>query len=307
MDVTPGARASAHATGASVAVVTDSTACLPPDLVKRYGIGIAALNLVVDGRSYRDGIDITSQQFYQLLQRSQHPPTTAPSSPGLYLELFKQVSGGERPIICITVSPAFSSMHESARAAAELAREQLPRVRITVLDSGTAAMAQGFVVLEAARAAAAGCDLEGVLARAQAVKPRVRLFAMVDTLAYLARSGRVPRAAAWVSHLLQIKPIIQLLPGGGVSLAQRTRTKSRAIKRLLGLVEEAAGGQPIHAAVMHANVPEEAVRLQAQLAERLRCLELYLTEFTPAMGAHTGPGLLGVAFYPHFDADPRAG
>lgn len=282
----------------AVAVVTDSTACLPADLARRYGILVAPLNLVVDGKTYRDGIDLTSADFYRLLANAQHTPTTSPSTPGLYLDLFKRASQGGRPVVCITVSPAFSSMYDTASVAADLARKELPGVRVAVLDSGAAAMSQGFVVLEAARAAAEGCGPDAVIARAEALKPRVRLFAIVDTLRYLAKSGRVPRAAAWASQLLQIKPIIQLQPGGKVNLVQRTRTKTKAIERLLGLVRDAAAGHPIHAAVLHTNVPDQALALQARLAELVPCIELYLTEFTPVMGAHIGPGLLGIAFYP---------
>jgi DegV family protein with EDD domain len=158
-------------------------------------------------------------------------------------------------------------------------------------------MAQGFMVLEAARAAAAGADLEAAAARAEALKPRLGIIAMLDTLEYLARGGRVPRVAAWASSLLQVKPIVQF-SHEGVRLVARVRVRRRAQERLLALLEErAADARSLHLCVHHADAPEEALALADRARSALKPAELYVSAFTRVMTAHTGPGLLAFAYY----------
>ena len=282
---------------ARVAVVTDSTACLPSEEIERYGIEVVPVNLVHDGRVYRDGVDISPEEFYQLLEKAKKVPTTSPASPGDYLRVFQRLGEKADAILCITVVARLSAMYDSARAAMEAARETMPHTLIQVLDSGTAAMAQGFIVLAATRAAALGKDLQGVVAAAQRVKSRVDLVAVLDTLTYLARGGRVPNVAAWASSLLQVKPILSI-KDGEVRLAERARTKKKAVSRLLEIMKDRVAGQrPLRAAVFHAHAQEEALSLRDQVVQAFQPEELYVTQFTPVMGVHTGPGLVGLAFY----------
>jgi len=282
---------------ASVAVVTDSTSCLPQEEVERHGIEIVPVNLVYDGRVYRDGQDLTPEEFYRLLKEARKLPTTSPASPGDYLEVFRKAGEKARSVLCISVSARLSGMFDSARAAAELASEVLPRTAIRVLDSGTAAMAQGFVVLAAARAARAGKDLQEAMDAATRLMPRVELVAVLDTLHYLARGGRVPKVTAWSTSLLQIKPILAL-SGGEVGLLERVRTRKKAFSRLVEIMRERVGGKgPLHAAVFHANAPGEAIALREKIIREFQPQELYVTQFTPVMGVHTGPGVVGLAYY----------
>jgi len=282
-------------TVAKVALITDSTACLPRELVERFDITVVPVELVFGGRIYRDGVDDLAD-FYTLLKRSPQLPTTSPSSPGTYLAAYRQASQRAEAVLCITVSSSVSAMYDSARAARELAREALPQLPIEVMDSGTATMAQGFIVLAAARAVAEGKALPEVVAAAQRAAHRVSLVCFLDTLYYLARSGRVPKAAAWAASLLQLKPIIRMHQGN-IELLARTRTRNRATARLLDLVAQEVGGRPVHMAVMHTQSAEDAAELRRLAASRFHCRELYVTEFTPVMGSHTGPGLLGLAYY----------
>jgi DegV family protein with EDD domain len=157
-------------------------------------------------------------------------------------------------------------------------------------------MAQGFVVLEAARAAEAGAPIDGVLARAEEMTGRVTLLAMLDTLEFLARGGRVPRVAAWAAGWLQMKPIVRF-SASDIKLAARTRTRTRALENIVELAVQAAGGRPVHLAVHHANARADAEALNERLVERMDVEESYVTEFTQVMGVHTGPGLTGVAFW----------
>lgn len=280
----------------SLALITDSTVCLPQELIKGFSIDIVPVSLVLDGRVYRDGVDITSEEFYDLLKQANHLPTTSPSSPGGYLEAFRQASRWAKDILCITISRRVSAMFDSARAAAEMARGIMPQTRIEVVDSGTAGMAQGFLVLEAGRAAQAGKSLDEVMALIQLLKPRLNFLAMLDTLSYLAKGGRVPMAAAWATSLLQVKPILQIQQGE-ISLLEHPRTRRKGMERLVALMKARVGTTPVHAAVVHAACPDDAQELRARVSAGFSCRQLYVAEFTPVMGTHTGPGLLGLAFY----------
>lgn len=280
-----------------VAIVTDSSACLPRELIERYEIEVVPIVMAFEGRVYQDGTDAFQGEFYDLLRHANHPPTTSAPTPGVYLEAYRKLSQRAESVLCITVSPHFSAMFEAASVARDLAQQVLPHTQIAVVDSQSAAMAQGFVVLAAARCAETGADLEQAIVAANDVASRVALIAMVDTLEYLARSGRIPRLAAWVGSLLDLKPIFQLTRGE-VILVERSRTRHRAEERLISLVEEQVGrGNPVHVAVMHADAAEEAQKLYQRLVETFCCQEIYVTEFTPVMGAHTGPGLLAIAYY----------
>jgi DegV family protein with EDD domain len=280
----------------TVAIVTDSTACIPPDLVARYAIEVVPVNIIFDGRTFTDSLVADTAAFYDLLRRSSGRPTTAAPSPGRYMEAIARAARRADAVVCITVSKQFSAMYDSARQAIETLRAESPQLNVRLLDSGNAAMAQGFVALEAARTAAAGGSTDDVVARAEAIMPRVTLLALLDTLGYLARSGRVPRVAAWAAGVLQVKPIVRF-DASGIKLVARTRTRARAIDELARQIERSAGASPVHLAVHHANAPNDAAALVERLTPRLRLAETYVTEFTQVMGVHTGPGLLGLAFW----------
>jgi DegV family protein with EDD domain len=279
-----------------VAIITDSSACIPGELLRKYRIGLVPLNVIIGRKTYQDGVDITPTKFYALLRETEELPTTSHSSPGAHLEAYRRASRIAPGILCITISSSFSGQFSSAQVAKELAGESLPGVAIEVFDCGTAAAAQGMVVLAAARAAAAGQSLDEVLARAKSVAGRVHLIAMVDSLNYLVRGGHVPKAAAWASSLFKIKPLLTL-DDGDARLLANTRTTPRAMARMLKIMKQMViKGLPLRVAVMHADALKNAELLKEQIASRFDCSELFITEFTPVMGAHIGPGLIGVAF-----------
>ena len=278
-----------------VAIVTDSSACVPKEVIKQYGIHILPLILIFEDRSYRDGVDITSQEFYELLKKAKKVPTTSSPSPGEYLEAFLEVAKQASDILCITLPPHLSMAFDSATQAREMARESIPHVNITVFPSRSAALAEGFIAQAAARAAASGKDLSQVIQAAQDMMDRVNAIAMLDTLYYLAKGGRIPKAAAWAGSLFKIKPILDAT--GDVRLLERCRTRKRAMQRLLYIMRQRSGGRPICVNLMHANAPEEAERLKADRLSQFDCVEFYVTDFTPVIGTHTGPGSIGLSFY----------
>ncbi|MFC1931003.1 DegV family protein [Chloroflexota bacterium] len=280
-----------------VAIVTDTTACIPREQVEKYDIQIIPVQLIFEDRTYRDGIDISPTEFYTLLRQADKLPTTSSSSPDPYLEAYQQASLRAESILCLTEPAKFTAMFDSAQLAKKMVKETLPNVVIEVIDCTTAAAGQGLVALAAARAAASGKNLNEVIETARNVMSRVNLYATLDTLNYLAKSGRVPQAAALVNSLLKIKPIFSLNHADAHTVAL-PRTISSAIKRMLKIMQQnVVKGEPLHVAVMHADSLDKATALKNRIASQFNCTELFITEFTPVMGAHTGPGLLGIAFY----------
>lgn len=281
----------------SVAVVCESTCCLPAELIRRYDIGIVPIPFVFGSETFLDGVDITPAQFYDKLAASRTPPKTSPPSPGEYLHAWEESARGVQAVVLVTVDGKISTLQRSALLARDLAPEALPGVRIAIVDSHSAGMGQGFVALVAARAASAGQPLEQVVAAAERVRQRVKMIVTLDTLEYLSRASRIPQVAAFVGGLLAIKPVVQL-SGGDIRLLTRVRTRRRSIDELFERVRMAVpAGARLYAAVQHAQAAEEAARFEQRLREAFDCAELFTTEFTPVMGGYCGPGLLGVAFY----------
>lgn len=278
-------------------VVTDTTACIPQEKVAHYDIEIVPVQLIFEDKTYRDGIDINAAEFYARLRESSRPPTTSSSSPELYFEVFQKAARKAKNVLCVTEPSNFSAMYNSATVAKEKMSRTSPDVNIEVLDCTTAAAGQGLVVLAAAEAATTGRSLVEVKEKAEQVMERVNLFATLDTLHYLARSGRVPQAAAMVNSILQIKPIFTLNHASAHTVAL-PRTIKSAMNRILKLMQQnVVSGKALHATVMHADAIDNAIVLRNRIASQFNCTELFITEFTPVMGVHTGPGLLGVAFY----------
>jgi len=280
-----------------VAIVTDTTACIPREMAEKYGIELVPIVFIFGDESYRDGIDMSTSEFYTLLRQAKKLPTTSGSLPGPFLEAYGKASQKAASILCITLPAKFSGLYNSALLAVEMAKEALPNVTIEVLDCGTAAAAHGLVVLAAAKAAALGKSLAEVIEVTKSVMQRVNLLATLDTLHYLVKGGRVPKAAALASSLLQIKPIFTVEDGDAHPVTN-VRTMNGAIKRILKIMgKKIVEGQPLHVAVMHADALDRAKKLADEVSWRFNCTELFITEFTPVMGVHTGPGVIGVAFY----------
>lgn len=301
-------RVSAQTT-TQVAVVCESTACLPPDLVERYHIGIVPIPFVIGTRSYLDGVDITPSQFYAMLPSLASLPQTSPPTPGAYINTWQQTAGDGHAVVSVTVDSKVSTLQRSTLLAQELAAETLPGVDVRVVDSLSAGMGQGFVALAAARAAAAGKDLDAVVAAAERMSRQVQLLVTLDTLDYLAKTSRIPQVAALFGGILAIKPIVQI-SGGDIRPLTRVRTRQRSVQALVNMMRErvermSAPGARVHLAVQHARAAEEAAALEDQLRGEFDCAEIFTTEFTPVMGGYCGPGLLGIAFYLEADADAQ--
>jgi DegV family protein with EDD domain len=279
-----------------IAIVTDTMACLTKELVAQYRIRVMPINVFFDGKVYRDWIDISPAEAYRMLEKAPEVFATAPPSPGDFLQLYRELSGQAESILCIAVSSKLSTLYNVARVAKGLAEQEHVGARIEVLDSQTAAAGQGFVVLAAARAAAEDKSLAEVINAAERLRERVNVFVLLETTRHAYRTGRVPKVAARIGSVLNIKPIFTI-SGGRVHFAAVTRTRNKGVERLIEMMRKKAGTNPVHVAVMHGNVPEEAERLRERVSSQFDCAEIWLTEFTPIMGYATGAGVLALAFY----------
>jgi DegV family protein with EDD domain len=279
-----------------VAVVTDSIACLTKGLVDQYRIRVVPINVLFDGKVYRDWIDISPAEAYRMLEEAPELFTTSPPSPGELLDVYRELSGQAESILCIAVSSKLSTLYDVARLAKGLASQEHIGARIEVLDSQTAAAGQGFVVLAAARTAAEGKSLAEVINAAERVRERVNVFVLLETTRHAHRTGRIPKVAARIGSVLNIKPIFTI-SHGKVHFAAVTRTRNKGIERLLEMMRKKAGTNPVHVAVMHGSTPEEGERLKERVSSQFNCTEIWLTEFTPIMGYAAGPGVLALAFY----------
>ena len=275
-----------------IAVVTDSVACVPPDLEKKYDIHVVPFHVIWDGADYRDGVDLTPAEFYRLFGQNKSYPTTSQPSLADFVRTYAQLSETYEGIVSIHVPAELTGAVGLARTAAR----EAATVPVVVVDSRLATMAEGFVVLEAARTAAAGGTLNEVVATAESMIPRVHFYATLDDLKHLHRGGRIGEAATLLGSKLRINPILSL-EDGRVRVFSVVRTRRTAVDKMLEMMCEQVGERPLHASVFHGDALAEAERIAEEIQSRFHCVEFYITTFTPVMGAHTGPGVIGLAFY----------
>lgn len=275
-----------------VTVVTDSTAYIPAAAQQGLDIPVIPLWLIWGDQRYRDGVDIDAATFYARLPGSTVFPTTSQPSAGEFEDFFRGL--GARRIVGIFISSKLSGTVASALTAAEA----LPDLTIRVIDSLSTSMGQGFQVLAAARAAAAGQTIDEVVAAAESVRERLHVLFAVDTLEYLHRGGRIGGAKRFLGTALNIKPVLELSREGRIEAVAQIRTKRKAVAYLLDTIEERLGGKQLaEAAVLDVAVPDEGDALAAEVARRFGLENVWRTTVSPVIGAHVGPGTVGVCCY----------
>jgi fatty acid kinase fatty acid binding subunit len=277
---------------AKVALVTDSTANIPQEYVQRFNIQVAPQILVWGNETFRDGVDIQSDEFFQRLSTAKVMPTTSQASPQSFYDIYQQLLQQDYAILTVVLSEELSGTLVSARQA----RDHFPGAPIEIIDSRTTAMAMGYVVLLAARAAEDGATLDECRQLAEAACKNTGVIFTVDTLEFLHRGGRIGGAARLLGTALNLKPILEVT-GGRVEAVERIRTRKKSLNRVIELVEERiAGRQPVRMATLHANAPEAARQLLAEADQRLHAVESILAEVSPVVGNHAGPGTVGLTF-----------
>jgi len=280
-----------------VAIVTDSTNCLPPELLKEYDIRVVPVGMVMNGKVYRDLIDITPAEFWEKFMMLTEQPTTAAGNPGDFVEVFGDLAKATDNIVCILVSKALTATFESAYLARKLVKAEHPDVNIHIIDSRTSAGALGFIVLEAAKAARAGKPVGEVLKIVDDMTSRVIYLAALDTLKYLIKIGRAPKNAN-IGEMLNVKPIIGFVDDGGmIEVVGRVGGREKALSKMVDMVKKYVDiKNPLHVIVHYSNRPEEGEQLKQLVASRYKCAELLVSEFSPVMCSATGP-MAGIGFY----------
>ena len=277
-----------------IAVVTDSTTYLPPELVKQYNISIAPQVLIWGDQTYKDGVDITSEEFFTRLKTTKVMPTTSQVAVLSFQEIFQDLVNKDFEVLALLVSSRLSGTIQSASQAKELMGPVGEKIHI--VDSQSVAMALGFQALAVARALEGGASLKEAIVLGEKSHEYTGVFFAVDTLEFLHRGGRIGGAQRFIGSVLNMKPILAIQEGR-VEGVERIRTKSKAHDRVLELVvEKTKGKSPIRLATLHANAADDAKALLARAQQQLNPIESIFTEVSPTVGTHAGPGTVGLAF-----------
>lgn len=283
-----------------LAILTDSCASIPETIIQDLNIHRVAYYIHRGQEVLRDLVTIQRDEFLHWLETAKVLPTTASPGPGDYLSAYEDLvkNEGAREIASIHMTSKASGAYQAAKVAQSMAHERMPDVRIEVLDTCNVSLCQGWMVIEAARLAKAGKNLDFVVDRVKKMIPITRMIQTADTLKYLYMGGRIGRAQRLVGSLLNIKPLIGMEDGEIVPLGQ-ARSRNRAYMMMVDLVEAAVGPKgKINIAYVHAGAREEAEKLKQMVEERLTCVESFVAELSPALAVHTGPGTAGLCYYP---------
>lgn len=277
---------------ANIAVVTDSTAFLPLETIKKYNIEVVSLSTVFGNTSYEEGVDLSAEAFYEKMRTYDELPTTSQPPLGKFIELYQKLSENHDAIISIHLSSGISGTLQTARTAGE----QVEGVDVYGFDSEISCAPQGYYAVEAAKMAQSGETMESIVSRLVDMKKNTRAYFMVDNLNHLHRGGRLNGAQAFVGSLLKIKPILHIKDKLIVPF-EKVRTEKRALHRIYELFDEdARTGDNIRATVIHANRPDKAEEIRQKLSNKYPNVVVDVSIFGPVIGTHLGEGSLGVGW-----------
>ena len=271
----------------SVKIVTDSTSDLPKELAQELGITVVPLNVHFGLDTFRDGVDMQSDQFYHRLTTGPVLPKTSAPSPGLFKECYDRLARDSQEIISIHISSKLSATYEAALAA----KQGMADCRVEVVDSKLVSMGLGVLAITAAKAARTGAKIDEVMKLIQDSIKEIDIVVALDTLEFLQKGGRVGRAQAWLGSMLSIKPLLSL-EEGEVTPLERVRTHAKSVDRMYQLLEERLPAREL--AIIYSTDPDEANKMVAHLRELFPQQQVYVARFGPALGTHTGPGSLGI-------------
>ncbi len=275
-----------------VMILTDSTAYLPPDLVASNPIRVEPLTLTWDGKTYRDGVDILADEFYTRLAKSTTLPTTSQIAAGQIEKILNELLAEGYNVLMLLISSGISSTYFTAASVAA----HYPPDRVAIIDTHLVSMALSFQVLAAARKAAAGGSLAECKQVAERAYNEIGVYFTVDTLKYLAAGGRIGSAKRILGAALMIKPMLEIR-SGKIELVESVISRRKALRRLLDLVDDGIGGRkPVRISVFHALARDTADYLMDACRERFHPIELILSEVSPVVGCHVGPGTVSIAY-----------
>lgn len=274
-----------------VAIVTDSTADLPPDLARSRAVTVVPLTLNFEGKALLDGTDIRPDEFYRRLPSATTHPTTSQPSPGRFAEAYASLLEDHESVLSIHISQKLSGTYESARQAADMTDPK----RVRVVDSELVSMSLGLLILAASALASGGSDAQAIEAKVLEMRAHVQTYFSVATLEFLRRGGRIGRANALLGSVLQVKPVL-CIRDGLVTPLERVRTFERALNRVVELTREVDRGHGVCVIVGHADAEADAERISRELEPIAETL--MIQPLGPVVGAHAGPGVVGVGCYP---------
>jgi DegV family protein with EDD domain len=283
-----------------VAVVTDSVASIPEKFIQELDIHWVAYYIHRGKDVLRDLVTIQRDEFFSWLKTAEKLPTTANPGPGDYMDLYEMlaVEQGVEEIASIHITSKASGAYQAATIAKSMIHDKLPHLKIEVIDTLNASLCQGWMVIEAARSAMAGMQLEDIVTKVKGMIPRTHMIQTADTLRYLYMGGRIGLAVNLMGSLLNIKPLIGLEDGVIVPLG-KARSRMRAYQTMVDMVEKAVGAKgKIKVAYVHAGALEEVEKIKKLVEERLNVVESFFAELSPALAVHTGPGTAGLCYYP---------
>ena len=275
-----------------ITIITDSTCDLPADLLRRHQIVVVPLYVLWGDEELCDGVDIDNDTFYARLPQDPVHPKTSQPTPGDFVRAIERASADE--VLIITLSAALSGTHDSALQARDAV--DLP---VHVVDSRSLSMGLGWQILAAARERERGGDVDAMIAAAEAVRERLSLLLTVDTLEYLHRGGRIGAAAKLLGSVVQLKPVLEIDPDTGViEVVSKIRTRKRALREVIDeTFRRLDATSPLCAGVLHGAAPEDAQILVEGIKSRGNLQELMVSQITPVLGVHGGPGVVGIAAY----------
>lgn len=275
-----------------VKIITDSSAYLPQKYIDQYDITVLPLYLIWDGKSYRDGLDIQATEYYTRQAQSSTLSTTSQVTVNDFKMAYQKLLDQGHEILVLPISRGISGTYDSA----EQALEDFKGKPIELIDTRLVSMALSFMVLTAARTIEKGADLANCKRTVLEAYPKIGVYFTVETLKYLAAGGRIGSAKRLLGTALDIKPVLAIIDGK-IEAVSSVRTKRKAIDKMLDLIDkDIAGRKPVRISVFHANIPEVAQELLVRASSRFDAVESILSEVSPAIGSHTGPGTISVAY-----------
>lgn len=284
--------------GKNVAILTDSTASIPEPLLSELNIRTVAYYIHRGQEVLRDLVTVQRDEFLNWLMTAKVLPTTASPGPGDYFEAYEKLAKeGYEEIVSIHMTSKGSGAYQAAMLAQSMMQEQNPDVHVEVIDTRNVSLCQGWMAIEAARAALAGLKLEEVADKVKSMIPVTHMIQTADTLKYLYMGGRIGRARQMVGTLLNIKPLIGMEDGEIVPEGM-ARSRGQAYQAMVDKVEETVGKSRIKIAYVHAGARQEVEKLRKAVETRLNTVESMIAELSPALAVHTGPGTAGLCYFP---------
>ncbi len=276
-----------------IRIVTDSTATLPDSMAREYGIEVVPLSVLFGQESFREGVDLSGDAFYERMRHTPQLPTTSQPAVGDFYSVYERLTANGDQVVSVHLSSKLSGTYNAAAQAAAM----LPAGAVTVVDTEWVSLALSFQVREAARVAQAGGSVNDVVAAVHALGPKLRLYLVVETLENLRKGGRLSPVKAMIGGLLNVKPILTV-QHGVVEPVEQPRSKKSALRRLLEIIAaDVPPSAPLHVAFLHARAEAELAELERQVRDRFNVVESITAEVGPTIGTHVGEGTVGITYY----------